>query len=349
MPDEDNEEDLDHMFAGDSVDRLDDQLLPFQVPDEKVSDPSAVWAEFNQRNKDTGRKLLKERDPSGRILALRLICPIAMAFLTSVEKLGSAAKSRQRAYDMMNGGPFTCALIDAHRGGLQAKVEAEAERLWGAEAWLALRGDERTFGMATISFSMISAAHCTLDQTSFRVMSTFPYKLWSLLTTPTQEVAMEILTTPDCLLDTWTACFLRKYNSWQTLLSDEAMGILCLVGSLVKFDICHIECRHAMIRKLSRSSTTWLPVFQQASAGFSLSQYRRALELARKAETQTSYHIQPSPLGAGARRVERPGRPGGPGPGPRAGGGRGAVARRRGPGIAVLAPRAEAGACPFGP
>ena len=90
----------------------------------------------------------------------------------------------------------------------------------------------------------------------------------------TAEFATELrATTPDCLRDAWCRQFM---NSYADMLSPDAKAVLTLQGSLLKYDIAQIECRHAAIRRwlLARGLQTHVTDFQRLSGDWMAQQFR---------------------------------------------------------------------------
>ena len=273
----DDETDPAPQFGAETRDTDGDKLVvPFVYgPDQKQQDPSKVWSEFNQHNKDAGLKMLREREPSDRLFVACNVLPVALDFLTRVEYIGSTKAASIRAENLAKGKPYSCPMLEAYSGKLRRKVEESTNALFQEGPWAALKQAGRTFGLATIAFVMISTVHCALVQMGLEAMGTFPFMIWSLLVDATVENAQAILDTSRCLLDSWTRKFLSHFSTVAKLLSDTCRGVLMMIGWLVKFDICQIECRHSMIRRLARQSDTWLPLFHRVSAGLFLARMRK--------------------------------------------------------------------------
>ena len=72
----------------------------------------------------------------------------------------------------------------------------------------------------------------------------------------------------------WRQAILKRFNTVKKLLRIKCRAILVSMGSIVKYDICHIGCNRACIRRLVLASQTWLPNFQQVSAEFLLDRHR---------------------------------------------------------------------------
>ena len=57
-------------------------------------------------------------------------------------------------------------------------------------------------------------------------------------------------------------------------MSDKCKALLVMLGETCRLDIFRIECRHAQLRRFSRSSSTWLPHLRDLSAHFVLMRQR---------------------------------------------------------------------------
>jgi len=178
----------------------------------------------------------------------------------------------------------------SHKGRLQTETETHIDSTFQQHPWRPLHVDAMTIGMASLAFAMLSATHCSLFMMVFMFMGTFPYRMWSLVIDCSIENASAILATPKCLLDSWSRAFLKKFNTVDRLLSDQARAILLAVGLVARFDICAIECRNAQIRRFCKSSETWLPEFQRVSATFVLRRFR-LLSLLRRAFIKLSVRV----------------------------------------------------------
>ena len=88
------------------------------------------------------------------------------------------------------------------------------------------------------------------------------------------DVAAELVLLPVCCLDELTRRWRRKFHTVALLLSDKCKAILVMLGEACRLDICRVECRHAQLRRFSRSSSTWLPHLRDLSAYYVLMRHR---------------------------------------------------------------------------
>ena len=85
-------------------------------------------------------------------------------------------------------------------------------------------------------------------QTAGRNSSSWPWPLFKLLTSRTQETAAALVGTfreRPCLLDEWSRCFMTKYSSIQDLLSEEVHQILAALSTILRGTTYPTERAHS--------------------------------------------------------------------------------------------------------
>lgn len=159
--------------------------------------------------------------------------------------------------------------------GLEERTAAHIDTLYNDPAgWTALRPAARTFKAACLAFALLSSIACALGQLAFQALSTVPYSLMRLVSEPSEYIAQTFIDMPKCMLDPFTAKFLKRFNTVPLLLGKHCRAILVCLGMLCRVAIDHIECRHAQIRRLSQKSSTWLNDLMRTSSAFVTMRHR---------------------------------------------------------------------------
>lgn len=232
------------------------------------------WAAFNSKMRNRAMKFFAS-DPKHRLVLGRLTLQLLVRLLHSLEKVGGEKYDRKQWANCIRDGHCRTRMWEAFSGDLQAPMFAEACELAGSEErWAALAPAGRTLGHAGLAFSMISSALCGAEQFILRVWRTFPYRLFALVDLPREEVARAILNSPRCLRDEWSDRFLSMFPTVDELLSARARAILASMGSLLRWDISRLECRHASVRGFMKVATTHAAGVSEVSASFFLQQQR---------------------------------------------------------------------------
>ena len=102
-----------------------------------------------------------------------------------------------------------------------------------------------TLRIAASSSRMVSRIGCCVEQMLRDQHLSLPVALFRLLRTPTEATAKELMATPECLRDSWSAHFLKEYPD---PCADEALAALTAIVVLCKVDIAQIECHHAAVK-----------------------------------------------------------------------------------------------------
>ena len=150
-------------------------------------------------------------------------------------------------------------------------LETCMELLQNDNLWLAsaVTRDER---MATFILRAVLRAGALLYEI-VQTLSGFPYRLWMLLdwTVNREDVAASILRSANengCLMDPFSACLTQKYNSAESLLSEECLEILRCIGGMAKSNTHSTECLHSRNarRSFSQRQTHRMSVSQLAQS-----------------------------------------------------------------------------------
>ena len=142
--------------------------------------------------------------------------------------------------------------------GIFTRVVTDAQaRLFEPVSWGALRPLGRTVSNSCLAFACIRYTVCALYQLILRQLSGYPWKLFLLITMPSNALADEILNAPKCMLDEFTRLFLRRFCSRAALLSNKCRAILIALAVFLRYEICRIECRHSYLRKFAFGTATW--------------------------------------------------------------------------------------------
>ena len=234
-----------------------------------------AYAEFKKKQKDKVKRFVTF-GCQDRLVVARICLMLSMLALHWVEDLGSDSWHQRQQLRHLNGERFANRMTWAHSGALEANVlEGGNKLLDDASSWSALRPSALTLGLAALAFVQISVVVCAFEQLLFSRWRTYPCRLFLLLDPEhCNDVAAELLQLPVCCLDEFTRRRRRRFYTEVLLLSDKCQALLLMLGEACRLDICRIECRHAQLRRFSRSSSTWLPHLGDLSAHFVLVRQR---------------------------------------------------------------------------
>ena len=158
----------------------------------------------------------------------------------------------------------------------KACLEQVGVLLSSARPWSLLPSSAHTVLHRCLVFRMLSRIGCCVEELLMKEHRGMPTRLFQLIDGDgaTAEFATELrATTPDCLRDAWCRQFM---NSYADMLSPDAKAVLTLQGSLLKYDIAQIECRHAALRRwlMARGLQTHVTDFQRLSGDWMAQQLR---------------------------------------------------------------------------
>lgn len=279
-----------------------------QVPKNTSKDPSKVMSEFNRKQRMKCLEFCQHPDSGHNLVLMRVAMTLCVTFLRGILVLASDAWQNRKHAGVVLGKPWSCRMLEAHKGELSAKIRSRASLLLhqdsGSTEWKAVPPMGRTFGSASKALSMVATAMCTLDFLAFTPWQGMPYAIWSLLS-GLMACALGILMLPLCLLGSWARdliCnFVKPALSMtacaEILLGNRFRAVLVSLGAILRYDICALECRNAQIRRFAKHAQTWRNGFPEASARFLMMRHR-----------VTRWRRHPPDAAAKPRRVRRRGR-----------------------------------------
>ena len=280
------------------------------VPKNTSKDPSKVMSEFNRKQRMKCLQFCQHPDSGHNLVLMRIAMTLCVTFLRSILVLASDAWQNRQHAGVILGKPWSCRMLEAHRGELSAKIRSRASLLLhqdsGGTEWKAVPPLGRTFGSASKALSMVATATCTLDFLAFTPWQGMPYAMWSLLSGRMAD-ALWILMLPLCLLGSWARDLICNFvkpvlsmtAAAEILLGNRFQAVLVSLGAILRYDICALECRNAQIRRFAKHSQTWRNSFQEASARFLMMRHR---------VTRWRRHPPDDDAAAKPRRVRRRGR-----------------------------------------
>ena len=238
--------------------------------------PTADWVAWNKKQRQKAREYCRSPFVGETLLTALISMKICVAFLRVVEYVGSDKWmiSSWRRCTAGGAGAYSARVLEAQNGLFSSVVESTLSKMLLPAAWRAMGYRGQTAGFATRAFAMLYTGVCSLHQLALGPCSRFPYAMFELIVRPTQDVARRILATPKCMLDEWSRRFLERYDSDLLLLSTNCRAVLIAFATLIRLDICRIECRHNQIRRYAGSMDAALPALKQVSAKFVLNRSR---------------------------------------------------------------------------
>ena len=205
------------------------------------------FALFNHKQRKKAQAFL-QRSPAAELVLAVLTLEVSASTLRAVEHASSReAEVRQYAERTEPDPTPWSRLTEAAAGSLQKSAEKTIAGLAApGPHWVALPPGAATIANANLSFCMLATSIGMLELLLFREYRRMPYQLWRLLDPGASEgMATELLATPMCMRDTFSANFLAAFPSPEALLSENCKAILLGMAAVTKLDICRIECRHA--------------------------------------------------------------------------------------------------------
>ena len=144
--------------------------------------------------------------------------------------------------------------------------------------WAHMAADFHTKRGRGWAFRILSRMGAAVMQGVGHAHTTYPTKLFTLLTQP--EQAAKLASEPDCLKDTWTLQIQRQHP---TLSGEDFLNVLRVQASVQMVDIAAIEARHASIRRqvTLRSVQTWPLAFSRTSAEWLLQNVRTSASVSQ--------------------------------------------------------------------
>ena len=217
-------------------------------------------------------KQLALRNPMDEFVVMSVASTLGLHVMHRCEEVSGEEWDKKQFHECLQSGSLQSRMALAASGNLSTSAYEKASSLaHSSGCWKLLRPLGRTVRMASLAWGCIAMFMATLSQLCFQLWEKFPYKMWKLLVEPTEDMALEILGTPKCLLDSWSRRLLKRFNTVRKLLSGTLRAILIALGILLRWDTGRIECRHAQIRRLLRASRSskWR-ILIRVAADFSL-------------------------------------------------------------------------------
>ena len=129
-----------------------------------------------------------------------------------------------------------------------------SSQFFDSSLWCVLAPQHRTYAAASTAFAVMARQAVGMFYQFFTRRSTYPWKLWLLLTRP--EIANEIHKSPWCMRDDFTQGFLLKYDTLEKLQSDGCRSALVAMASILRVDTYPIENRFGWMRRFKGVVTT---------------------------------------------------------------------------------------------
>ena len=190
--------------------------------------------------------------------------------MRAVEHIASDRWEIKAFAESCSTGIYSSRVLAAYSGLLANVVTTNLARLLNPVAWRALRPLGCSISNSCFAFACIFSTECALHQLILRQLAGFPWKLFALITDPSEALAREIRDAPKCMLDEFTRMFLRRFSSVEALLSKRCRAILTALAVFIRFEICRIECRHSYLRKFAFASSSWKPTLESISSRYLL-------------------------------------------------------------------------------
>ena len=210
----------------------------WQLPEDSESDdgdqaiahdpkqaPGSRWAEINKQNRGDSKRFVMSK-PGNELVVSLATMQLSVKFLHAIERLGSEDWDKVQCHAFQTTGKCSSRMMEANSGRMEKSVLDEAGKLLAEPSrWEALPRQGQTICNSGLAFAMISSTVCCLEQLIWRQWRMYPYKLWSIVETPTRATAQAVLDDSCCLKDAWTESFLKRFptpeaHGPQTLFAD---------------------------------------------------------------------------------------------------------------------------------
>ena len=155
-------------------------------------------------------------------------------------------------------------------------------------------------------FVMASAGMCSLHSYLRLPRQQLPYKLFKLLSNPTDDMVEALLQQPACVQDELSHVLIERYGT--ELNEPESMAVLQTLADIITVDVADIESAHSSTREFSQlRSRGWTSSLETISSRFVLQQRQHALgrmaEGLMLGEKQARKQKKPRRGGGGAWRA----------------------------------------------
>ncbi|CAK0851008.1 unnamed protein product [Prorocentrum cordatum] len=238
-----------------------------------VADDPNSWAQFQARCR-INAKDFASADPSGTLVLCRRCMTPQIELMNSYFGQSGEEWAQQEQFKAVNQDMILTRVVACHRGEMTAGYETRVrDLLFNAEPWGVLLHRHRTEASRGLACRMLLRGAAYTKSLVIDVHEAFPFRLFSLLDSPTEEHAQAILDTPKSLRDTFTDQHLAQYNTPAALVSEDSLSRLGAVSVFATTDIGAIECRNGTIHRVtqvSRGSAGFDPDLETVSSNFML-------------------------------------------------------------------------------
>ena len=100
-----------------------------QVPKNTSKDPSKVMSEFNRKQRMKCLEFCQHPDSGHNLVLMRVAMTLCVTFLRGILVLASDAWQNRKHAGVVLGKPWSCRMLEAHKGELSAKIRSRASLL----------------------------------------------------------------------------------------------------------------------------------------------------------------------------------------------------------------------------
>lgn len=248
-------------------------------------DPSLSRAAFNDASRRVAEAWWRQ-DPTLNLVITRLVMEPARELMSQYLKMAGSDWDAKQMRAILKAQEAGRPIAREFRVTIAASNILEAKCLDKVRLliqcgplWTCLPPSGLTVGTRCLVFRMLHRLACAVHELLIAPHRRFPTKLFLLLGVKGEQLevlANDMLATPVCLLDTFTAEFFNKYRP--SLTNDEPMAILEFVARTMKREIVQIEAKHASVRRwlMSRSLQTHTLSFKRLGVSWVLQRLRRS-------------------------------------------------------------------------
>ena len=200
------------------------------------------WTAWNAAQRGDAKRFASSSF-DGALLVVRVCFQLQIILLHGLEERSSLDWLGRVFQGWAGQGPSTpCRLVDAASLRLTLAYFKKCYKLLvSPDGWLALASHQTIQRESSLAFCLLSRGACAVYQLMHTPNKGFPYKLFSLLRLvgkPSFRVAaQDIQDAPACMLDSFSAQFLRRYRN--ALESDECLAVLQSIAVLQASRVMH--------------------------------------------------------------------------------------------------------------
>jgi len=242
------------------------------MPDaSKTVNMMEVWAAFNRDMKVKCERFFAS-SPQDRLMVMRIAMAPSVRFLRLVEHIASE-RWQVKAWSGTSSTKSTSRMQVAADGVFDDFLQESFRKLYRSEySWAGVRPAGRTLGNAGIALAMLSSLHCALEQLVCCICRGIMFGLFCDLDPARVDF---LLSSPYCLRGEFANRVLRHFDTPEKLGSKDFRAAMIGAALLLRWEICRIECRHALCRKWCRGHHTIGLALQELSSRFVLTRHRR--------------------------------------------------------------------------